>query len=243
MLPLSFLEAGDEPLSVVCLGAHSDDIEIGCAGTVMTILDHRSAVTVHWVVLSGDGARGQEARRSAQRVLRRARARDVQIHAFRDGFFPYEGSAVKEAFEEIKHVDPDLIFTHSRHDLHQDHRLVCELTWNTFRDHTILEYEIPKYDGDLGQPNVFVPLSGRVRRRKLKLLMSAFPSQAKKHWYSEATFDGLMRIRGIECSAPEGYAEAFHARKLTLRLDPASSPSGGVGTGRTSSATPRSADA
>ena len=172
---------------------------------------------VHWVVMSGHGPRAAEARRSARRLLRGARAAEVQVESFRDGFLPYEGAAVKEVFERLKPIDPDLIFTHFRHDLHQDHRVVCDLTWNTFRDHTILEYEIPKYDGDLAHPNVFVPLSDRIRRRKVRLLMSAFPSQSRKSWYSPETFDGLMRIRGIECAAPEGYAEAFHCRKVTLR--------------------------
>ncbi len=214
----------DRALSVLCLGAHPDDIEIGCGGTVMTILERYPEVDVHWVVLTGDTQRAGEARRSARRVLRRAKVRDVRVFTFRDGFLPYEGQRVKEAFEELKGLDPDLIFTHFRQDLHQDHRLVCELTWNTFRDHTILEYEIPKYDGDLRQPNVFVPLTNRVRRRKVDLLMSAFPSQAEKRWYSAETFEGLMRIRGVECSAPEGYAEAFHGRKLALTLEPAAGP-------------------
>jgi LmbE family N-acetylglucosaminyl deacetylase len=218
MLSLSLGRGSRAPLTVLCLGAHADDIEIGCGGTILRLLEDRPRVTVHWVVLTADSNRAREARRSASRVLRRARAQHVRIERFRDGFLPYEGAAVKEVFEQVKTaVNPDLIFTHFRDDWHQDHRLVCELTWNTFRDHTILEYEIPKYDGDLAHPNVFVPLSDRVRRQKVRLLMSAFPSQARKRWYTPATFDGLMRLRGVECGASEGYAEAFHGRKVILR--------------------------
>ena len=220
MLPLTLPAARRAPLTVLCLGAHADDIEIGCGGTLLTLLEERPSVAVHWVVMSGAGARAGEARRSARRVLRGARRGEVRVESFRDGFLPYEGTAVKEVFEQLKSIEPDLIFTHFRHDLHQDHRLVCELTWNTFRDHTVLEYEIPKYDGDLAHPNVYVPLSTRIRRRKIRLLMSAFPSQARKRWYSPETFDGLMRIRGIECAAPDGYAEAFHGRKTILDLAP-----------------------
>lgn len=220
MLPLTFPGSARAPLTVLCLGAHADDIEIGCGGTLLTLLEERSAVRVHWVVMSGLGVRAGEARRSARRMLGDARSAEVQVESFRDGFLPYDGAAVKEVFERLKPIDPDLIFTHFRHDLHQDHRVVCELTWNTFRNHTILEYEIPKYDGDLAQPNVFVPLSDRIRRRKIRLLMSAFPSQAGKPWYTPETFDGLMRIRGIECAAPAGYAEAFHGRKTVVSLAP-----------------------
>jgi LmbE family N-acetylglucosaminyl deacetylase len=170
--------------------------------------------------MSADGVRAREARRSAFRLLRRAHTREIRVESFRDGFLPYEGAAVKQAFEELKIINPDLVFTHYHHDCHQDHRLIAELTWNTFRNHTILEYEIPKYDGDLAHPGIFVPLPDRIRRQKVRLLMSAFPSQASKGWYSPATFEGIMRLRGIECAAPEGYAEAFHGRKLTLSLGP-----------------------
>jgi len=204
-------------LTVLCIGAHSDDLEIGCAGTLLRLLAERPRVSVHWVVLSANAARAREARRSAARLLRGARASHLRIESFRDGFLPYEGAAVKEVFEDLKPIVPDLVFTHWRHDDHQDHRLISQLTWNTFRDHTVLEYEIPKYDGDLGHPNVFVPLPPAVRRRKLRLLMSGFASQRNKRWFTEATFDALMKLRGIECAAPEGYAEAFHARKLVLR--------------------------
>jgi len=217
MLSLTFGVPGRTPLTILCLGAHSDDIEIGCGGTILRLLTERSRVSVHWVVMSADARRAREARRSATRVLRRASASDIRIEQFRDGFLPYEGMAVKEAFERLKtEISPDVIFTHHGNDAHQDHRLVSDLTWNTFRDHFILEYEIPKFDGDLSHPNVFVPLSRHIRRQKVRLLMSAFPSQVRKRWFSPATFDGLMRIRGIECAAPEGYAEGFHCRKSLL---------------------------
>jgi LmbE family N-acetylglucosaminyl deacetylase len=217
MLPLSPGLGARTPFTLLCLGAHADDIEIGCGGTVLRLLEEHARVTVHWVVLTGDQRRAREARRSATRFLRRASKHTLRVEGFRDGFLPYEGAAVKAAFERLKPLNPDLILTHFRHDAHQDHRTVCDLTWNTWRDHTILEYEIPKYDGDLAHPNVFVPLSDRVRRQKVRLLMSVFPSQSGKRWYSPATFDGLMRVRGIECAAAEGYAEAFHGRKLVLR--------------------------
>jgi LmbE family N-acetylglucosaminyl deacetylase len=204
------------PLTVLCLGAHADDIEIGCGGTLMRLLAERPRVRVHWVVMSAPGVRAREARESARRVLRRAQSRVVRIEQFRDGYLPYEGASLKNVFEELKSVVPDIVFTHSRVDAHQDHRVVAQLTWHTFRDHCILEYEVPKYDGDLGRPNVFVPLSASVRRQKVRLLMSAFPSQRGKRWFSEATFDGLMRLRGIECAAADGYAEAFYGRKLVV---------------------------
>jgi LmbE family N-acetylglucosaminyl deacetylase len=217
MLPLTLAGPRNAPLTILCLGAHSDDIEIGCGGTLLRLLAERRRVRVHWVVLSASPPRAREARRSAARVLRGAAAAHIRVEGFRDGFLPYEGAAVKEVFEALKTtVAPDLVFSHWRDDVHQDHRLVAELTWNTFRDHTILEYEIPKYDGDLGRPNLFVPLPAGIRRRKVRLLMSAFPSQRRKRWFSAATFDALMRLRGIECAAAEGYAEAFHVRKAVL---------------------------
>lgn len=204
------------PLTILCLGAHADDIEIGCGGTILRLLAERPRVTVHWVVLSGDDRRADEARRSAEQFLRDAKARHLRQERFRDGFFPHEAAAVKEVFEQLKATEPDLVFTHRGDDAHQDHRIVSELTWNTFRDHCILEYEVPKYDGDLGRPNVFVPLPSGVRRQKVRVLMSAFPSQRRKRWFTSTTFDGLMRLRGVECAAAEGYAEAFHGRKLVL---------------------------
>jgi len=205
------------PLSLLCLGAHADDLEIGCGGLLLRLLAERPRVSVRWVVFSGDVRRAREARASAARLLRGAAALTVEVAGFRDGFFPFEGAAIKDRFEQIKRaVNPDLVLTHRGDDAHQDHRLLSELTWNTFRDALILEYEVPKYDGDLGRPNVFVPVSSAVRRRKVRHLMSSFPSQRRKQWYSAATFEGLMRLRGVECAADSGYAEAFYARKLVI---------------------------
>jgi LmbE family N-acetylglucosaminyl deacetylase len=210
------LAARGRRLTLLCLGAHADDIEIGCGGTILTLLASHPGSRVHWVVFSASGRRATEARRSAARFLRAAGAATVALHGFRDGFFPHQGAAIKEAFEALKPVAPDVIFTHHERDRHQDHRTVNELSWNTFRDHLILEYEVPKYDGDLGSPNVFVPLAPRVRRRKLAILMESFPTQRRKRWFSISTFDGLMRLRGVECAAGGGYAEGFYTRKLTL---------------------------
>jgi LmbE family N-acetylglucosaminyl deacetylase len=174
---------------------------------------------VTWVVLGAQGVREDEARASASAFLESAGEANVIVHAFRDGFFPYVGPQVKDLFEELKAlVQPDIIFTHARHDLHQDHRLVCELTWNTWRDHLILEYEIPKYDGDLGTPNVFVPLSEELAREKAELVLRLFGSQGEKHWFDQELFLGLMRVRGMEGRSPSGYAEAFTCRKLSLGI-------------------------
>jgi LmbE family N-acetylglucosaminyl deacetylase len=201
---------------VLALGAHSDDIEIGCGATMLTLCD-RGSVDITWVVLGATGVRETEAQASAEAFL--GGHASLECHAFRDGFFPYVGGEIKDLFEEMKaRLQPELIFTHSRDDLHQDHRLVNELTWNTWRDHLILEYEIPKYDGDLGAPNTFVPVAPEVARRKAGLLVDVFASQRDKHWFGEELFLGLMRIRGAESRSPTGYAEAFFARKLSLEL-------------------------
>jgi LmbE family N-acetylglucosaminyl deacetylase len=200
---------------ILCLGAHCDDIEIGCGGTMLKLAERARAVT--WVVLSADDQREGEARESARIALRGVATTEVVIKRFRDGFLPYQGMEVKEYFEELKErVAPDVVFTHHRYDLHQDHRLVAELTWNTFRDHLILEYEIPKYDGDLGAPNVFVPLDEALCRRKIEHLMTCFASQRTKRWFSEDVFRSLLRLRGMEANAPAGYAEAFYCRKLVV---------------------------
>ena len=202
--------------SVLCLGAHCDDIEIGCGGTILSLVRGNPEVSVTWVVLSSDAVRETEARESADKYLSGVANRRVEIKRFRNGFFPYEVS-VKEYFEELKAiVDPDLILTHRREDRHQDHRTTCELTWNTFRDHLILEYEIPKWDGDTGQPNVYVRLDETTVQSKIRYLMDSFATQRDHHWYDEDTFRGLMRIRGLECNAPGRYAEAFFGNKLLL---------------------------
>lgn len=211
------LEPARRRLEILLLGAHSDDIEIGCGGTVLELLERYPGSVVTWVVLSAGGARTKEARSSSRRFLSAARRSEVLVHGFRTSFFPDEWKGIKECFETLKgRVDPDLVFTHHREDLHQDHRIVSELTWNTFRDHTILEYEIPKYDGGLGMPNVFIPIRRRFVRRKLAALMSVFATQRSKRWFTPDTFAGLMRLRGVECNAPDGHAEAFFGRKLTV---------------------------
>jgi LmbE family N-acetylglucosaminyl deacetylase len=210
--------AGGAPLTrVLAIGAHSDDLEIGCGGTMLALARANPGLTVDWVVLAADGARADEARRSAEVLLSDAGACSVEVHDFRDGYLPHTAADVKDAFEDLKaRVEPDLVLTHTRDDLHQDHRLVCELTWNTFRDHLILEYEIPKWDGDVGRPNLYVPLEEPQVQEKLDLLAGHFDSQRGKHWYDVEVFRGLMRVRGMECRAPTGYAEAFVARKLSL---------------------------
>jgi LmbE family N-acetylglucosaminyl deacetylase len=203
--------------SILCLGAHCDDIEIGCGGAILTLLAEHPGASVHWIVFSSTPERAPEATACAQRFLGAARSRTVEVLDYRDGFFPWSGGEIKEYFESLKsEIDPDLIFTHYRDDLHQDHRLICELTWNTFRDHTILEYEIPKWDGDLGRPNLYVPLSEDAVARKIGAIMESFASQHGKQWFDEETFRSLMRLRGLEANAAERYAEAFYARKLSL---------------------------
>lgn len=210
------LGRAEAPLTLLCLGAHSDDIEIGCGGSVLRLLEEHPGSSVTWVVLSGTEERAREARASAADFLAGAGERRLEIESFRESFFPYQGGGIKEFFETLKPVRPDVVFTHTRRDLHQDHRLVAELTWNTFRDHLILEYEIPKYDGDLGAPNCFVPLSEAGARRKVELLLRHFESQKKRAWFRADTFWALLRIRGVECNAPDGFAEAFYAPKLVL---------------------------
>jgi LmbE family N-acetylglucosaminyl deacetylase len=203
--------------SILCLGAHSDDLEIGCGGAVLRLLAGNAGAAVHWVVFSAHAERAKEAEAAAARFLAAAGERTVELHQFRDGFFPSEHAKIKTYFEELKaRVKPDLVFTHFRDDLHQDHRVVSELTWNTFRDHLVLEYEIPKWDGDLGTPNVYVPLEEAHARAKVAILLECFGSQTAKHWFDEETFVALMRLRGMECNAPSRRAEAFYGRKVVL---------------------------
>jgi LmbE family N-acetylglucosaminyl deacetylase len=216
-IPLS--EEVGKKLTVLCLGAHSDDIEIGCGGTILRLLSAFPSASFHWIVFSSNRVRRQEALRSANLFLKGAKSKQIAVRSYRDGFFPYQGAKIKGEFERLKkRVNPDLIFTHYRHDLHQDHRLLNELTWNTFRNHLILEYEIPKYDGDLGIPNVFVPLEESVGKRKAELLDEAFQTQRTKHWFSEGTFLALMRLRGVEANSTTRFAEAFYGRKISLWL-------------------------
>jgi LmbE family N-acetylglucosaminyl deacetylase len=206
------------PLRILCLGAHADDIEIGCGGLILDLAAREREVVVDWVVFSASASRAREARESAALFLRDAAAGRVAIHGFRDGFFPYAGAEIKQVFEDLKPLAPDLVLTHHRDDRHQDHRVLSDLTWNTFRHHLILEYEIPKFDGDLGRPNCFVPLSRAVCGRKVRYLTSVFGTQRDKHWFSRETFMGLLRLRGMECRAAGGYAEAFYARKVVLAM-------------------------
>jgi LmbE family N-acetylglucosaminyl deacetylase len=204
-------------LRVLCLGSHSDDIEIGCGGTILRLAREYPNSVFDWVVFSAIGGRGAEARHSAVQFVDPSRLNGPILKTFRDGFMPFEAADIKTVFEELKAtVSPDVILTHGRKDAHQDHRLIAELTWNTFRDHLILEYEIPKYDGDMGRPTVFVPLPLDICERKVDLIMEMFPSQSSKLWFQRETFLGLMRLRGMECNAPSGYAEAFYARKLVF---------------------------
>lgn len=220
MLPLNLPEDPAEPFKILCLGAHSDDIEIGCGGTILQLLSSYTNLHVVWVVFSSGREREREARASAALFLKNAKGQQVVVKNFRDGFFPYEGTEIKNFFEEIKKdVNPDLIFTHYRIDRHQDHRTISDLTWNTWRRHLILEYEIPKYDGDLASPNCFVPLKREICNRKIKHICDVFQTQSNKAWLTADTFQAILRLRGIECGAPDKYAEAFYCRKFILGVN------------------------
>jgi LmbE family N-acetylglucosaminyl deacetylase len=215
VLPLRL--PSDRPLRLLCLGAHADDIEIGCGGTVLRLVEEHPGLAVRWVVFSGAAERQKEARAAADAFLAGAGEAVVETHAFRDGYFPWEGAAIKDEFERLKRdFAPDLILTHYKADAHQDHRLVAELTYNTWRNHLILEYEIPKMEGDIGNPALFVALTEAQVRRKVDALMAHFGTQRSRAWFAPETFAGLMRLRGINASSPTGWAEAFHARKLLV---------------------------
>ena len=216
MLSFTFpVPAAQAPLRVLCLGAHCDDIDIGCGGTLLRLLEERERVEVTWVVFSGTPERLAELRASAARFLQKAARAEVIAHEFRDAFFPAQYAQIKEAFRALqKSVQPDLVFTHERADLHQDHRIVSELTWNAYRNHTVLEYEIPKYDGGLTTPNAYVRLDTRQVEEKVRLLMESYASQRHKPWFTPETFRALLRLRGIECASE--WAEGFHANKLCL---------------------------
>jgi LmbE family N-acetylglucosaminyl deacetylase len=204
------------PLNILCIGCHSDDIEIGCGATLLRLAHAYPNATFHWVVMSAIGPREAEARRAASLFISPKQLKNPILKTFADGFMPFNGAEVKAVFEELKPIAPDVVFCHYRKDAHQDHRLSSELTWNTFRNHLILEYEIPKWDGDMGQPNVFVPVTKEVCEQKIEHLMDAFGTQRSKRWFEPETFRSLMRLRGMECNAPSGYAEAFYARKILL---------------------------
>jgi len=204
-------------IRVLCIGAHSDDIEIGCGGTVLRLLSEHPHTEVRWVVVGSSGARDQEAQAAAERFLADATKRDVIIRDFKTSFFPYIGEDIKAFFEELAAgSSPDIIFTHARHDLHQDHRLISELTRNTYRNHLILEYEILKYDGDLGVPNLFVHLDDAICQKKIRFILESFATQRDKDWFTADAFQALLRIRGVESKAPGRYAEAFYCRKVVL---------------------------
>lgn len=216
---LGFLPySGERRLTVLLLGAHCDDIEIGCGGTLLQMAERRPQTRFVWVTLSSDSLRATETRAAAARLLGRAADVSVHVEQFRGSYFPHCGSSMKDYFETLKACEPDLVFTHYRHDLHQDHRVVNELTWNTFRDHAILEYEIPKFDGDLGSPNVYSELSRETLDRKCDILLDCFVSQRERAWFTRDTFQSLARLRGIECQASAGFAEAFHGRKVVIAL-------------------------
>lgn len=217
MHPLSLDLKGGQPLRLLCLGAHCDDIEIGCGATVLKLLDSWPGAQVRWVVFTGSGGRQAEARTAANAVLAAAGEARVDLRSYRESFLPQAWGAVKEEFERLKaEFAPTLILTHAVTDHHQDHRVVAELTWNTFRDHLVLEYEIPKFEGDIGNPNLFVPVTRDHAQAKVATLMECFASQRARPWFDPATFLGLMRLRGIGCNAPSGYAEAFTVRKMVM---------------------------
>jgi LmbE family N-acetylglucosaminyl deacetylase len=217
MLNVDFAFAADRPPRLLFLGAHADDIEIGCGATIVELLRRHPNAEVHWAVFSAAGPRRQEAEAAAHRLLAGAGKTTLTLHDFRDGFLPYVGAEVKEAFEAVKAgFTPDVVFTHFRDDLHQDHRLINELTGNTFRDHLVLEYEIPKFDGDLGVPNAFAPVSREACDEKIATILACYATQCDKYWFTEETFRSILRLRGIEARSPSGYAEAFHARKIPI---------------------------
>ncbi len=205
------------PYKVLCLGAHSDDIEIGCGGTILKLIENYPNIIFYWVIFSSSVEREKEAICSSNNFLKKVAEKQVVVKSFRDGFLPFLAIEVKDAFEQIKkEFNPDLILTHYRQDAHQDHRLICDLTWNTFRNHLILEYEIPKYDGDLGNPNFYVPLENSICQQKINYVLDSFPSQKNKQWFTEETFLAILRIRGIESNSPDKYAEAFYVRKMVF---------------------------
>jgi LmbE family N-acetylglucosaminyl deacetylase len=212
------LNADPRKPTILLLGAHCDDIEIGCGGTVMRLAERYPDGRFIWVTLSSDADREAETRAAASRLLSGCADQHIFVEPFPGSYFPHCGRELKDYVEGLKRYSPDLVLTHCRHDLHQDHRITNELTWNTFRNHAVLEYEIPKYDGDLGVPNTYVPLTRAQLARKCDMLLECFPSQATRSWFTRDTFEALARLRGIECNAPEGVAEAFYGRKLSLDI-------------------------
>jgi LmbE family N-acetylglucosaminyl deacetylase len=207
----------NQKLNILCLGAHPDDIEIGCGGTVLRLIEEVPKAQFYWAVFSGDEKRNKEACESANVFLKKVKAKKIEVQGFRESYFPFVGAKIKDYFERLKNeFSPDLVFTHYANDAHQDHRLISNLTWNTFRDHFILEYEVPKYDGDLGIPNLYVHLNESDVRRKTKYIFNIFRTQKEKQWFTEETFKSILRIRGVESNSPSKYAEAFYCRKIVF---------------------------
>ncbi len=217
MITFSFANNSNEGIQLLLLGAHCDDIEIGCGGTLLKLMDHYKVRHIQWVVFASNPERKKEALKSAEAFTAPIEDKKIQIHDYKDGFLPSVWDKVKREFEVIKsNFAPDIILTHYRDDLHQDHRVINELTWNTFRNHLIFEYEIPKYDGDLGNPNVFVPLEAEHLERKKNILLTTFRSQLDKQWFDETLIRAIPRIRGVQCASDSNYAEAFYSRKMLL---------------------------
>jgi LmbE family N-acetylglucosaminyl deacetylase len=203
-------------LTILCVGAHSDDIEIGCGATLLRLLAEHPGSSIHWVVCSAHDHRAAEAAAGAEAFTAGAAEMNLVVHQFRESHFPYVEADIKAAFEDLKSTQPDIVFTHRADDEHQDHSTLGRLVWNTFRDHLIAAFEIPKYEGDLGRPNLYVPVSAAVAHRKAELLLEHFASQRGRPWFRAQTFEGLMALRGVECNATDGYAEGFYCRKLVL---------------------------
>jgi len=212
---LSLKLSADKELNLLCIGAHCDDIEIGCGGTILKLFKEYNVNSVMWIVFSSDSVRKEEALTSAELFLKKSHNNMIEIKSYRDGFLPASAAKIKDEFEDIKNTyNPDLIFTHYREDLHQDHRLLNELTWNTFRHHLILEYEIPKFDGDIGNPNLYFPLDEDIVKKKNEIILNSFKSQKEKHWFNEETFKAILRLRGLE--SVSRFSEAYYARKLVV---------------------------
>jgi LmbE family N-acetylglucosaminyl deacetylase len=215
-MPQNLLATLSAPRTILCIGAHCDDIEIGCGGSLMRLADEHPGAQFVWAVFAGEPGREVETRAAAAALFPPGRAPTLEFHAFRGSYFPAQYGDIKDAVEGLKRFAPDLVFTHHLDDRHQDHAILAELTWNTFRAHQVFEYEIAKYEGDLGHPNCFFPLTESVLEKKIAVLMEHFPSQRSRSWFTPDTFRALARIRGVECNAPEKFAEAFHVRKFCL---------------------------
>ncbi len=217
MLGLELAKPDGRPLSVLVVGAHPDDIEIGAGGTLLNLSDSQPGLRVHYVVLTGTPQRQEEARAAAESFLSGADL-TVDLHALPEGRLPAVWADVKDVLEDVARTcAPDLILAPSSHDAHQDHRTIGEIIPTVFRDGLSLSYEIPKWDGDFGRPSLYVALSSQTARRKVELLHKCYPSQSARDWWDDEVFLGLARLRGMECRA--GYAEGFTCSKATLTFD------------------------